>query len=69
MSKELVRSSQKYLANSTDESLRKDTGKALMTVGAGGLALYGIAGIFPFVSLPVLLVFVVLFGGYLRFRG
>jgi len=65
MSNELVRSGQKYLATSTDTSLRKDAGKALVSVGAGGLVLSVLAGVIPFINLPVLLVLAVLLGGYL----
>jgi len=65
MSNELVRSGQKYLATSTDTSLRRDAGKALVSVGAGGLVLSVLAGVIPFINLPVLLVLAVLLGGYL----
>jgi len=65
MSNELVRSGQKYLATSTDTSLRKDAGKTLVSVGAGGLVLSVLAGVIPFVNLPVLLILFVVLGGYL----
>ena len=68
MSKELVRSGQKYLANSNDESLRSDTGTALIQAGAGGLVLGGAAWLLPFVTLPMLLVLAVVAGAYLKFK-
>jgi hypothetical protein len=65
MSNELVRSGQKYLATNTDASLRKDAGRALVGVGAGGLVLSVLAGVIPFVNLSVLLILFVVLGGYL----
>lgn len=64
MSKELVRTGQKYLATSDNGSLKKDAGSTMMQVGGGGLVLYGVSAL-PFISLPFLLVLAVLLGGYL----
>jgi hypothetical protein len=42
----------------------KTISKAAVTVGVGGLALWGVAGVLPFVTLPMLLVLLVILGGY-----
>ena len=68
MSKEIVRAGQTYLAHSNDESLRKDAGKALMGVGAGGFGALFVAGLLPFITLPMILVAMVVLGAYLYVR-
>lgn len=62
MSKELVKNGQKYLVNSSDQSLRKDVGEFALTTGAGGLVLAGVAWMLPFVTFPMLLIAMVIFG-------
>jgi hypothetical protein len=69
MSKELVRSGQKYLATHDDSTIKREAGKGLVTVGGGGLALSVLAGMLPIVTLPVLLFIVVVLGGYLWVKG
>lgn len=64
MSKELVKSGQKYLASSSDASLRKDVGSGLIMAGGGGLAIVGLAALLPFVNALVLLLFVLGVGVY-----
>lgn len=56
MSKEIVKAGQKYLVASSDESLRKDIGGALVLAGGGGLAIMGLAALIPFVNALVLLI-------------
>lgn len=68
MSKELVKSGQKYLAASSDESLRKDVGSGLIMAGGGGLAIVGLAALIPFVSALMLLVLVLGAGVYTYFK-
>jgi hypothetical protein len=65
MSNELMRSGQKYLATSSDDSLRKDAGGALMKAGLGGGALYLAAGFLPFVTFPMMLIVAVVLGLWL----
>jgi hypothetical protein len=60
-----MRSGQAYLAKSSDESLRKDAGGALMKAGLGGGALYLAAGFLPFVTFPMLLIIAVVAGVWL----
>lgn len=62
MSNELVRAGRKALAT---PSLSKEAGRGLALTGVGGLGLWALAGVLPFISLPVLLVLTVLVGGYL----
>lgn len=64
MSNEIVRYSRTALAKS-DETLSREAGKGLMTVGAGGLAIGAVAWLVPFITLPMLLIVAVLLGGYL----
>lgn len=64
MSNEIVRYGRTALAKS-DETLSREAGKSLMTVGAGGLVIGGVAWLIPFISLPVMLVVAVLLGAYL----
>lgn len=65
MSNELMRSGQKYLAHSSDESLRKDAGGALVKAGVGGGALYLAAGLVPFVTFPMMVILAVVLGVWL----
>lgn len=65
MSNELVRSAQKHLVSTSDTTLRKEAGKALVKTGVGGAGLWVLAGALPFITLPMLLVLAVVFGGYL----
>lgn len=64
---ELTRRTATYVAKN-DDSLGKEVGKSALAVGAGGLALWGVAGLLPFVNLPMLLVAAVVLGVYLWLR-
>lgn len=69
MSNELVRAAQRHLATTDDSTLKKEAGKSLVAVGGGGLALATLAGVLPFITLPMLLFFVVVLGGYWWLKG
>lgn len=69
MSKELVRAGQKYLAESSDQSLKKDVAEFSLTTGVGGLVLWGVAGFLPFITLPMLLVILTIAGGWLYIKS
>lgn len=64
-----VNEMQKYVATKTlatsDQSFRREAGGALVKVGVAGLGLWVLAGILPFITLPMLLVAAVVFGGFL----
>lgn len=59
----LVRSTQKSIV--TSKSVSGATGKALTVTGAGGLGLWFLSGLLPFVTLPMLLVVAVVLGIFL----
>lgn len=67
MSNDLVKAGQAYVA--TSENLGKDVGGALVKTGVGGAVLWAGAGLLPFVTFPMLLVLVVLLGGYLYVKN
>lgn len=64
MSNDIVRSAQNHLATSSSSGLRKETGKSLVAVGGGGLALSVVAGMLPFVTVSMLLILSVVLGIY-----
>lgn len=64
MSNELTRYGRMAMSK-RDETLKHEAGKALMTVGTGGLVLGGVAYLLPFVTLPFVLLAAVLLGCYL----
>jgi hypothetical protein len=68
MSNELQRYARKSLATS-DSSLGKDFGRGLAVTGAAGLGFWFLAGLVPFVSLPMLLVLAVVAGGFLYVKN
>lgn len=61
--KDLVRYGQKSLLKS--ESTSGAVGKGLVTTGGVGLSLWLVAGLIPFVSLPMLLVAMVIAGFFM----
>lgn len=64
MSNDLVRTGRKALMTS-DSDLREKAGKGLVVTGIGGLGLWFLAGMLPFITLPMLLVFAVVAGLFL----
>jgi hypothetical protein len=63
MSNDLVRSAQKQIVHS--KSMSGAAGKSLVVAGGTGLGLWFLAGLIPFVSLPMLLVVMVVGGFFL----
>lgn len=59
----LVRSAQKQIVSS--KSLTGAAGKGMVVAGGTGLGLWLVAGLIPFVSLPMLLVVLVIAGVFL----
>lgn len=64
MSNELSRYAATAISKS-DESIGRSAGKGLMTVGAGGIGLWFLAGMLPFITLPFLLIAAVVTGLFL----
>jgi len=65
MSNELTR----YAATAItkhDDSISRSAGRGLMTVGAGGIGLWFLAGMLPFITFPMLLIAAVI-GGVLLY--
>ncbi len=60
MSNEMIRYGRNALA--TDYTSREKVGSGMVKVGAGGLALWGVAAFIPFITLPMLLLAMVVFG-------
>lgn len=64
MSNELMRYTAKSLARD-NEPFSRTAGRSLAVAGTSGLALWAVAGVIPFLSLPFLLVALVVAGGWL----
>lgn len=64
MSNGMVRYGRTALAKS-DEPISREAGRGLMTVGAGGLAMYVAAGLLPFIAPWMVMIAAVLLGAYL----
>lgn len=64
MSSELVRYGRTALAK-TDKPMSQEVGSSLMGMGAGGLVVMGLAGMLPFITFPMLLIAMIVLGGYL----
>lgn len=56
----LVKATQKHIVSSN--SVSGAAGKGMVVAGAGGIGLWFLAGLIPFVSLPVLCVILVIAG-------
>jgi hypothetical protein len=56
----LVREAQKQIV--TSKSISGAAGKGMVVAGGSGLALWFVAGLLPFISLPMLLIGMVVFG-------
>ena len=70
MSKELVQTyGANYLANRSDQQVTKDVGKTMVAAGGSGLVLGVVAGMLPFITLPMLFVILVLSGSFVYLRG
>jgi len=65
MSNELTRYAATAITKS-DDSISRSAGKGLMTVGAGGIGLWFLAGMLPFITFPMLLIAAVI-GGVLLY--
>lgn len=62
---------QRYAASQivkSEGTVAEKASKGLIVTGGGGLLLYGVAGILPFISLPMLLVLMVIGGLVLAFK-
>jgi hypothetical protein len=69
MSNDLMKSTNSYLATSSDGEIGRAAGSTLFKAGVGGGALWLTAGFLPFVTFPMLLVLAVLLGGGLYLKN
>lgn len=69
MSSDLMKGTQAMLAERGDGEVAKTVGASMFKVGAGGTAVWFVAGMLPFITMPMLLVLLVLGGGALYLKG
>jgi hypothetical protein len=69
MSTDLVKGSKALLAERGEGSVGRAVGKSAAVTGVSGLAVWGVAGVLPFITLPMLLVMLVLGGGALYLKN
>lgn len=62
MSSELAKRGAGYLAKNDDNAIRRGIAEVSLTAGGGGLALWLVAGMLPFITLPMILIALVVLG-------
>jgi hypothetical protein len=69
MSNELVKRGAGYLAKNDDNAIKRGIAEVSLTAGGGGLALWVLAGVLPFITLPMILMALVVFGVVIYPKG
>lgn len=65
---ELMKYTAKTIANTDNDSTTKVVGGALVKTGVGTGGAMLLAGALPFVTLPMIIILMVIFGGYLYLK-
>ncbi len=69
MNKEIAKMVSNLPAVKDDNSMTREVGGALVKTGAAGGAIMLTAGILPFITFPMIIILMVVFGGALYLKG